>query len=1128
MRRRARWAAWICGLLAGAGAAAPQTLSILDATLTEGDFGTRNAAFTVSLSGVTPLVVTVDYATRDGTATAAGGDYLPATGTLVFTGNQPQEIVVQVQGDLEVEPDETFSVLLTNPINAAIADGEGIGTILNDDRAPEPSIDDSTVTEGDSGIVAAVFLVRLSAPAAAPITFGFATRDGTATAGSDYRATAGSLTFLAGEAARTLAVEVFGDTVFEPDETFTVELTGAAGVVLDDALGTIRDDDPEPALSIGSVAVMEGDAGTVDALFAVDLLGDPAGPVTVDYATRDGTATAADGDYRSVSGTLTFEPGDRRLDLSVPVHGDTRLEPDETFFVELSNPRGATVADGRGEGTILNDDQAPPRLSIDDVSVVEGDAGASPARLTVRLSEAARTAVRVGVASRDGTATAADGDYRPTSGTLTFEPGQTRREVAVEVVGDPRVEPDETFFVELRDPEGATLADGVAEVVIVNDDEEPSRIRLAGAPPVMEGAGTAAVAVERFGGASRAARVTLAARSGTAAAGDDFTAATRVIEWAAGETGRKTFELEILDDNLTEDDETVLLSLSNAVGSEIGEPARLALLILDDDTPMALAPVGDPEITVDVNQELELRVRVARDDGTAVEGAVVVWSLEGDAELLDGERTPTDAEGLATQRLRLGARPGAVRVTATIEGTGRSVTFEVAVESALSDRVDPADPGETAVANALDVACRQATGDFDALCDYLFALADPAEQRQAIAELAPEEVAAQGQLSLGAQRLQLGNVGARLAALRGGGSRHAVDQLAVVIRGHRLGLGRIPARAGVRHAGARLAERLDAALAIASGGGGDEDAGPADAGTPDAPDAGAEPTALSRLGFFASGQISLGDRPTTPRETGFDFETLGLTVGVDYRLSDRFVLGAAAGYLDTDTDLVADGGSLDATGTSLSAYATYYVDKLYLDAVASYGRQDFDLVRHVDLPQPFQGRRRHSASGSPEGRQLSLSLGGGYDAQLRALSLGGFGRLSYVDAEIDGYVERGAGPFNLAVGAQDLESVLAEAGLEVAWAASRSWGVLRPTARFAYLHEFEDDVRLIRSRFVEDVTATELLIPTERPDRDFFNLTAGVTALLPRGRTIYFIYDTDLARDDLDVHTFTLGLRLEL
>ncbi len=1241
-------------LAAAEPAAGVGQLTITDLSISEGDFGTQDALLFVTLIGESPLkgAVTVDYFTQDGSATVAGGDYEPKTGTLVFIGGGPQPITIKILSDLDVEPDETFSVLLTNPLGATILDGEAIVTILNDDeQVVDVSIDDVVVTEGDSGTVSARFDVRLAEPAQQPVAISYTTRDGSATAGEDYQAAEGGVTIMPGEIVRTIEIDVLGDTLFEGDETFELEIFNADGVEVEFGQCTILDDDQQPALAIGSAGVFEGDAGTTDAVFNVTLSGqapapvtvryatrdgsatvasgdylaamgtltfapgepmkqvivevvgdtliepdemfyvdlsEPAGAaiddgqgegtilnddqeppvltiddvtldegdegttaatfmvelsratdagegtVTVDYATQDGTAMVADGDYLPAAGTLTFAPGQTRRELTVEIVGDTVLEDDEGFSVLLSNPDGATISGGRGEGTILNDDREPPALTIDDVALVEGDDGTTGATFAVELSRATNTAegsVTVDYTTQDGTATAADDDYLPAAGTLTFAPGQVRRELTVEIVGDTVLEDDEDFTVQLSNAGGATIADGLGDGTILNDDQEASRIRLAEVPSVAEAAGTVAVSVERFGGADRPARVTIAALAGTATAGEDFTVASRQLDWVAGDTGRRVFELEILDDSLEEDDETVVLRLSSPVDSLLVDPAERTLIILDDDTPMALEAVDDAEVSAEVDQEIELSVRATRDDGAAVEGATVTWSVEGDAELLDGERTPTDAEGLAVQRLQLGSTAGEVVVTANIEQLDAGVEFTVTVEPDLADATDPTrDPGDAAVARALDESCIEATGELRDMCDYLVALGDPSEQEAAIAELTPEEVAAQAELALGSHRTQLANIGSRLAALRGGATRGSVEQLAVLIRGKPLDLGGIRSAWASRHGDRRFAKRVDGAFAAALAGGavaaGDELAVVAGdqlaaSGTP-------------RWGLFLNGRISLGERPTTVRETGFDFETLGLTAGADYRLSGRLVLGGAVGYLDTSSDLDRDGGKLDARGYSLSAYGSYTREKLYLDGVLSYGRNRYDLVRNIDLPQPFQGRQRFIALGNPDGRQLSASLGAGYDTQIKlsgratAWSAGGYGSLSWVSSKIDRYTERDAGPFNLVIADQDIESLLSEAGVELAYAGSMSWGVLRPAVRLSYLHELEDDARLIRAHFADDLTANEFVVPTEEPDRDFFNLTAGLTATMARGRTVYLIYDTDLERDDLNVYTFTFGVRFEL
>src|SRR5262249_29445650 len=151
-----------------------------------------------------------------------------------------------------------------------------------------------------------------------------------------------------------------------------------------------------PGLSIDDVELMEGDTGTTDAVFTVTLSQASNQTVTVDFATTDGTADAASGDYVAASGTLTIPAGTTAQTISITVNGDTTVEPDETFFVDLSNAVGANIENGRGTAVIVNDDGGGlPSLSIDDVRAAEGNSGTVEFVFTVSLSTAGTQPVTV-------------------------------------------------------------------------------------------------------------------------------------------------------------------------------------------------------------------------------------------------------------------------------------------------------------------------------------------------------------------------------------------------------------------------------------------------------------------------------------------------------------------------------------------------------------------------------------------------------------------------------------------------------------------------------------------------------------------------------------------------------------
>ena len=228
-----------------------RTVSINNVNVTEGNAGTTNAVFAVTLSAASTQIVTVNFATGNGTATA-GTDYVATSGTVTFSpGETTKTIVVAINGDTLNETDETFFVNLSNPVNATIANGQGLGTIINDDMLPSISINNVSVAEGNSGTTNATFTVTLSAASGQVVTVSYSTANGTAIAGSDYIATSGNLTFNPGESANTFTVLINGDTIVEPNESFFVNLTSAtnASIANGQAVGTVIDDDSPPIVS---------------------------------------------------------------------------------------------------------------------------------------------------------------------------------------------------------------------------------------------------------------------------------------------------------------------------------------------------------------------------------------------------------------------------------------------------------------------------------------------------------------------------------------------------------------------------------------------------------------------------------------------------------------------------------------------------------------------------------------------------------------------------------------------------------------------------------------------------------------------------------------------------------------
>ncbi|MHC4207280.1 MAG: Calx-beta domain-containing protein, partial [Planctomycetota bacterium] len=199
------------------------SLSINDVTVTEGDSDTVDVNFNVTLSSAGVDTVTVEYATSDGTATAPGDYMAVPVMTLTFApGETSQPVSVTVIGDVLDEPDETFFVDLNNPVNAIVADSQGVGTISDDDGLPSLSIGDVTVVEGAGTIL---FTVSLSAVSSEAVNVDFATSDSTAMAPGDYTAASGTLTIPADSVSGTIAVPIIDDALIESSEVFTMDLS---------------------------------------------------------------------------------------------------------------------------------------------------------------------------------------------------------------------------------------------------------------------------------------------------------------------------------------------------------------------------------------------------------------------------------------------------------------------------------------------------------------------------------------------------------------------------------------------------------------------------------------------------------------------------------------------------------------------------------------------------------------------------------------------------------------------------------------------------------------------------------------------------------------------------------------
>ena len=626
---------------------ASPTLSIDSPNVTEGDSGSTNLRFQVSLSTASGRTVTVNASQGTGGTATSGTDYtaISATDLSFSAGTTSKNFDVSVTGDTLDEPDETVVVALGSATGATISTASGTGTITDDDDPPTVSVAAASVTEGDSGSTNLTFTATLSAASGKQVTVAWAEgTGGTATSGTDYTAiTGGTLTFAAGTTTQTFNVSVTGDVVDESNETVVVTLSSPTNATISatagSATGTITDDDAAPTsitLTVNDDSVGEGDGdttitvtATVDGTtrFGVDKT------VTVSVA-GSGTASAVDfaavSDFditiaagaASGSETFTLSPTDDSVD-----------ETDETITVSGTST-GLTV----NQDTItLSDDDATPSitLSVDDDSVAEDD-GATTITVTATVDGTTRfvddTTVEVSVA---GSGTAAAVDFATVSNfNISIGAGEESgtETFTLTPTNDTVHEANETITV--SGTSGALTVN--SDTITLTDDEALPTVALALSPTsIGEAGGTSTVTATLSAVSSAAVTLTVGAAAGTGAVAADFSLSTaKTLTIAAGATtSTGTVTVTAADNDVDAANKSVTVSATVTGGNGVAAPSSVTLTLTDDDTAgitfnpatLTLTEQGPSQkftMVLDSEPTGLVYVRFHPDPGISVKGAV--------------------------------------------------------------------------------------------------------------------------------------------------------------------------------------------------------------------------------------------------------------------------------------------------------------------------------------------------------------------------------------------------------------------------------------------------------------------------------------------------------------------------
>lgn len=380
-------------------------------------------------------------------------------------------------------------------------------------------------------------------------------------------------------------------------------------------------------------------------------------------------------------------------------------------------------------------------------------------------------------------------------------------------------------------------------------------------------------------------------------------------------------------------------------------------------------------------------------------------------------------------------------------------------------------------------------------CSALLSTTDVGAAIQGVSALTPEQAVAPRKLTNRLSSAQLDNVATRLAALRGGAR-------GVSLRGFTMNID------GQRVDADTLSAMLDGATDMRGG------AASADEGYQ-----------FERFGVFINGNVDWGSKDRTANEEGFDFDTLGITAGMDYRFLEGLVAGVALGYGSSDVTIDADGGDLDATAWTLTLYGTYYpTEQFYFEGSASYGWGSYDQTRNIAYSLLGSARE---AKADFDGNQYALMLGAGYDITSGPFLFDVYGRLNYVSADVDGYRERGATGLDLNIRDQSSTSFRSVLGGQVTRAVSVPWAVLLPQAWIEWSHEFEEGDDTVTGTFSNDPSQIVFALGTDRFDTDYFRAGLGVGAQFGKGRTAFISYDAALGLRDYVEQSVNLGVRLD-
>ena len=641
------------------------SIAATSASKREGQSGSTALTFTVSRTGDLSGADSAQWAVTGAAVNGADftGGVLP-TGTVSFAAGESSKVIsIGVAGDTLVESNETFWVTLSHPAaGTIIGTASAKGIIRNDDSSLSIAATSADRLEGQSGSAAFTFTVSRTGDLSGAASAQWAVT-GPAVNGADFTGgvlPTGTVRFAAGESSKVISIGVAGDTTVESNEAFSVMLShpsAGTSLVTASASGTIVNDDASLSIAATSASKREGQAGSTAFTFTVSRSGDLSGAASAQWAVTGPAVNGADFTGGTLpTGTVSFAAGESSKVISIGVAGDTAVESNEAFSVQLSHPSAGTSLGTVSANGIIRNDDASLSIAATSADKLEGDGGATAFTFTVTrtgdLSGADSAHWSVGGPAVDG----ADftGGVLPT-GTVSFAAGESSKVISIGVAADTAVEANEAFSVMLSHPSaGAILGAASANSLIRNDDSSLSIAATSADKLEGDGGATAfTFTVTRTGDLSGADSAHWSV-GGPAVDGADFAGGvlpTGTVNFAAGESST-VISIDVAGDSAVESNETFSVMLSQpSAGTSLGTASANGLIRNDDvSLSIAAASADKPEDDLGVTP---FTFTVSR-AGDLSGGASVSWAVSG-TEVLDSDFIPFDQLLDSAEQISVGA-----------------------------------------------------------------------------------------------------------------------------------------------------------------------------------------------------------------------------------------------------------------------------------------------------------------------------------------------------------------------------------------------------------------------------------------------------------------------------------------